>query len=176
LSVTCPSRGFLDRRDGSCAAAATAATTEEAATRAPFRGQLKEQLAAHLLRIEGSGRITGAPAEHYLERPEGRDGARCDRGDEVPSAMQRLSIHRDGGPRVEGSPNHRNILKERSVIASGLKAKPLQLAGDVCGGHQVPTSARLAPHHRIIGEDVETRHEIARRNRRRRWLGRVFER
>ena len=90
--------------------------------------------------------------------------------------MQGRTTDNDRRLLIERTPNHRHILKERTVVAGWLEAESRQLVGDVRCGHEMAARSRLSPHHRVVGEDVQARHEIRGRNVGGRRLGRVLER
>ena len=71
------------------------------------------------------------------------------------------------------SAHERDPLEEGAAVPRGGEAHLLRLGRDVGGDHQVAGGARLAPHHGIVGDDVEARREIAGGNGTRGGLRRV---
>jgi len=63
-----------------------------------------------------------------------------------------------------------------AAVTRRLQAEPLDFAGDVVGSFHVPDRARFTTLHRIVGKDVQPRHEVSGCDRRRRRLRRMLER
>ena len=60
----------------------------------------------------------------------------------------------------------RNVLEEGAVVAPRNQPDSTQLPLDVRRRFEVVRRAHLAAHHGVVGEEVEPRHQIGRRNRR----------
>src|SRR5436190_529535 len=76
------------------------------------------------------------------------------------------SRERERGRRVERAGPERDRLEVRAVVSRRHQARPLDLGRDVGGALHVAGRPRLAPLHRIVGEDVEPSHQVARCDRR----------
>ena len=98
-------------------------------------------------------------------------------------ARNEVGAHREGFPADrdrslgrQGVIEDRKILEIRPAVAGGEQAELPRLRLDVRRRLEMIRRADLASHHRIVGEDVESSHEVRRRDRGGRRLGRVLER
>ena len=63
--------------------------------------------------------------------------------------------------RIEAARDERHVLEVAAVVARRHESDLLRLGGDVRGALHVAHGSRLAPHHGVVGEDVEARHQVA---------------
>jgi hypothetical protein len=105
---------------------------------------------------------------------EGKAELRHD--NEVHTPRQARTADSERARRVRRSRDPGNRLEVGAIVACGLEAKTFELTGDVARGSETAAFSGLSPFHRIVGDDVGARHDIARADfgRRRTWSS--FER
>ena len=154
-----------DRRGtGQRVVAATTTSAAESTTTAAARGRHHDHLALDVGRRERVRRI----AEHAAEDRVAGDssiGVGAGRG-KVGAGMEGLSAGGDRRRPRRRSGRNRQVLEVRAVVAGRLESEPSHLALDVRGRADRVWRPGFAAAHGIRGVDVESGHQVARRDRR----------
>jgi hypothetical protein len=120
------------------------------------------------------GRVAERAAEHHrrvLER-----GRPDPRGHPVGAERHGRAADDEPRRRVDRAHLVRERLEVRAPLAGGLQPEAARLGRQVVGALDVAERPRVAPHHGVVGERVEARHQVGRGDRRAGGAGRVLER
>jgi hypothetical protein len=82
--------------------------------------------------------------------------ARRARREEVVAELERSAVQLERGARlIDPAAAERDALEVRAAVAGRLEAEPLEVRGEVLGRLVQPARGRVAPLHRVGGDDVE---------------------
>src|SRR5829696_696559 len=140
-------------------------------------GTQHHELSRRLLGGQCVRRVSGhATIDHLgaLDRARLRATERKDH--EILVRDQRGVVHRQRRLRVERARDERNVLEVATAVACRLEAEASSFGGDVRRSLHRSGRPRLAPHHRVVGEQIKPRHQVVLRDRRRRRLWPPFQR
>ena len=95
---------------------------------------------------------------------------------EIVPRLERRTLDREARIRIELSLDERHVLEVTAGIARGQQPEALHFRRDVRGGFEIVFAAGQPAHHRIVRVEVQTSHEVRRRDRRLRACRRVLQR